>query len=226
LEDISRQIDARAARTSNYGLPNVVRTRTGRGDLIRDRAPRMSRVPCDFGGGPLIIRLTTGSAPPGCSRTSRGAESERAARYRGFESLRIRHCDQHEHRARSGSLCSAFVLVVAFSGQVKAGTSTGPRRGDLGCGRRSRSRATEGPAAVDGRLAAPFSTGDQCRVRVHPETDEATTNLAWISTYGIGSEQSSPNSPRPSDRGSTAENLVCLPPTQETGIRDGASLGP
>jgi hypothetical protein len=30
----------------------------------------MSRVPCKFGGGPLITRLTSGSAPSGCSRTS------------------------------------------------------------------------------------------------------------------------------------------------------------
>jgi transposase-like protein len=42
-------------------------------------------------------------------------------------------------------------------------------------------------------------------------------NSAWISTHGgIGSQRSSWNSPAPSDRGGTPENLVCFHPMQQT----------
>ena len=46
-----------------------------------------------------------------------------------------------------------------------------------------------------------------------------------LPTYGIGSQQSSPNSPTPSDRGSTAESRL-LPPTQQTPRRLGSSERP
>ena len=52
----------------------------------------------------------------------------------------------------------------------------------------------------------------------------ATINSAWISTHGIGSQRSLPNSPAPSDRGSTAGNFVCVPPTQQSRIGSYAAV--
>jgi transposase, IS6 family len=48
------------------------------------------------------------------------------------------------------------------------------------------------------RGTTPFSTGDQCRARVHPDLRRGHYELGWGSTYDIGLQQSSPNSPTPS----------------------------
>jgi transposase len=49
----------------------------------------------------------------------------------------------------------------------------------------------------------------------------ATTNSASMSAPGIDPQRSSPNSPAPSDRVSTADNFSCFPPTQQSPAEPG-----
>ena len=61
--------------------------------------------------------------------------------------------------------------------------------------------------------------------RAFVQTSVAVTTISvLISTDGISSQRPSPNSPTPSNRGSTTENLVCFPPTQQTRPARGSAL--